>query len=156
MRQTVARVLLLLVMPALTMLLWLHGSESSPVRASVPVASAANTLSDTVRLAVIGDFGYAGQPESDVAALVRGWDPELVITIGDNNYETGSAKTIDANIGQYYHSFIYPYFGNYGQGADRNRFFPTLGNHDWETPGAQPHLDYFTLPGNERYYDFTW
>jgi hypothetical protein len=32
----------------------------------------------------------------------------------------------------------------------------SLGNHDWHTPGAQPYLDYFTLPGNERYYDFTW
>ena len=35
-----------------------------------------------------------------------------------------------------------------------NRFFPSLGNHDWVTPGAKPYLDYFTLPGNERYYDF--
>ena len=34
-----------------------------------------------------------------------------------------------------------------------NRFFPVLGNHDWDTPGAAPYLDYFTLPGNERYYD---
>jgi hypothetical protein len=30
-----------------------------------------------------------------------------------------------------------------------------LGNHDWQTDEAQPYLDYFTLPGNERYYDFT-
>jgi hypothetical protein len=37
-----------------------------------------------------------------------------------------------------------------------NQFFPTLGNHDWYTPGAQPYLDYFHLPGNERYYDFVW
>ncbi len=35
-------------------------------------------------------------------------------------------------------------------------FFPTLGNHDWYTNDAQPYLDYFTLPGNERYYDFVW
>jgi hypothetical protein len=31
-----------------------------------------------------------------------------------------------------------------------------LGNHDWTTNDAQPYLDYFELPGNERYYDFTW
>jgi hypothetical protein len=24
------------------------------------------------------------------------------------------------------------------------------------TPGARPYLDYFTLPGNERYYEVTW
>ncbi|RMG65237.1 MAG: T9SS C-terminal target domain-containing protein, partial [Calditrichaeota bacterium] len=41
-------------------------------------------------------------------------------------------------------------------GADVNRFFPALGNHDWKAAGAQPYLDYFTLPGNERYYDFVW
>jgi hypothetical protein len=27
-----------------------------------------------------------------------------------------------------------------------------MGNHDWAT-GGQAHLNYFTLPGNERYYD---
>jgi hypothetical protein len=76
--------------------------------------------------------------------------------LGDNNYPDGAAETIDANIGQFYHAFIHPYEGDYGQGADINRFFPTLGNHDWTTDNAQPYLDYFTLPGNERYYDFTW
>jgi hypothetical protein len=44
--------------------------------------------------------------------------------------------------------------GKYGRGASENRFFPSLGNHDWYTPGAQPYLDYFALPGNERYYEF--
>ncbi len=42
----------------------------------------------------------------------------------------------------------------FGPGAPENRFFPTLGNHDWYTEGAAPYLDYFMLPGNERYYDF--
>src|SRR5439155_395438 len=58
-----------------------------------------------------------------------------------------------------YHSFIYPYTGSYGAGATANRFFPCLGNHDWgdtypNPTGAQPYFDYFTLPNNERYYDF--
>lgn len=106
--------------------------------------------------AVIGDYGEAGPIAEAVAALVRSWNPEIIITTGDNNYPSGEASTIDANIGQYYHSYIAPYAGSYGQGADVNRFFPSLGNHDWQTPGAQPYLDYFTLPGNERYYDFVW
>lgn len=110
----------------------------------------------SVRFAVIGDFGLAGQAEQDIAALVRSWNPEFVITTGDNNYEKGGATTMDANVGQYYHDYIYPYLGSYGAGADRNRFFPILGNHDWFTTGAKPYLDYFTLPGIERYYDFAW
>jgi tartrate-resistant acid phosphatase type 5 len=106
-------------------------------------------------MAIIGDFGADNSAEADVAALIHGWQPDIIITVGDNNYPSGSVDTIDANIGKYYHDYIYPYTGSYGSGADVNRFFPILGNHDWNTTGVQPYLDYFTLPGNERYYDFT-
>lgn len=105
---------------------------------------------------MIGDYGLAGDAEARVAQLIQNWGPDLIITTGDNNYPDGEAETIDANIGQYYQQYIYPYFGSYGPGADRNRFFPTLGNHDWNTDSAQPYQDYFTLPGNERYYEYTW
>ena len=111
--------------------------------------------SQPTRFAIIGDYGYSGQPELDVANLVKSWNPEFVITLGDNNYDLGSAATIDQNIGQYYHQFISPYTGGYGSGDTSNRFFPSLGNHDWISAGAAPYLTYFTLPGNERYYDFT-
>lgn len=114
----------------------------------------------TVDFAAIGDYGYAGQPEADVANLVKSWNPDFIITLGDNNYDNGAASTIDANIGQYYHDFIGNYTGMYGPGAVSNNFYPALGNHDWGTrlgnpPVPQPYLDYFTLPGNERYYNFS-
>src|SRR5687768_5814715 len=113
-----------------------------------------------LKVAVIGDFGDAGPSEASVADMVLGWNPDFIITTGDNNYPDGEASTIDANIGQYYHSYIGNYQGSYGQGASTNRFFPSLGNHDWKTTNAQPYLDYFTLPtgspGGERFYQFTW
>jgi tartrate-resistant acid phosphatase type 5 len=109
-----------------------------------------------VRFAVIGDYGSGRQAAADVAELVKSWEPDFIITTGDNNYPSGSAETIDRNIGQFYHEFIHPYLGQYGEGAETNRFLPTLGNHDWDTDRAKPYLDYFTLPGNERYYDFSW
>jgi hypothetical protein len=112
------------------------------------------TPESAIRFAVIGDFGMGNQDEADVAALVHSWTPDFVITVGDDNYPSGAAETIDANIGQYYHDFIFPYTGSYGPGATENRFFPTLGNHDWLTDGAKPYFEYFKLPGNERYYDF--
>jgi tartrate-resistant acid phosphatase type 5 len=112
------------------------------------------TPNPSLRFAVIGDFGEGGQAEADVAGLVHSWNPDIVITVGDNNYPSGAAATIDAHIGQYYHDFIFPYTGAYGPGAAENRFFPTLGNHEWYTAGAKPYFDYFNLPGNERYYDF--
>jgi len=114
------------------------------------------SLSAQVKFAAIGDYGSAGSNEEAVANLIDSWNPELIITMGDNNYPHGSASTIDENIGQYFHHYIYPYTGSYGTGSDSNKFFPSLGNHDWDAPNAQPYLDYFELPGNERYYDFIW
>lgn len=119
-----------------------------PVAEQVTVERAAP---ETV-FAIIGDFGFAGPAEADVSALVHGWTPEFVLTTGDNNYNDGAASSIDANIGQYYHDFIAPYRGSYGEGARDNRFFPALGNHDWRTSSLKPFTDYFVLPGNERYY----
>jgi tartrate-resistant acid phosphatase type 5 len=111
---------------------------------------------ETVRFAVIGDYGDNSRRQAEVAALVRRLDPAFIITTGDNNYPAGEQATIDQNIGQYYSSYIAPYFGEYGEGSLENRFFPALGNHDWQTGSAKPFTDYFTLPGNERYYEFNW
>jgi hypothetical protein len=121
-----------------------------------PGAASAASRTATTRFAAIGDYGYAGPAEQAVADLVKSWRPEFIVTLGDNNYPRGSAETIDVNIGLFYHDYIAPYVGRFGCGATRNRFFPALGNHDWMSPDAAPYLAYFTLPGNERYYDFTW
>ena len=121
-----------------------------------PTLSPSPTLEPPVVFAVIGDYGSGNHTEGEVADLVNSWQPAFIITTGDNNYPSGSAKTIDATIGQFYHEYISPYKGEFGDGGKQNRFFPSLGNHDWVTDGAGPYLKYFTLPGNERYYDFTW
>jgi hypothetical protein len=109
---------------------------------------------------VIGDYGaaYAGgasfSNEQAVANLIKSWNPDFIITTGDNNYPNNEASNIDTNIGQFFHEYIYPYVGTYGAGASSNRFWPCIGNHEWPfgVAGLQPYLDYFTLPGNERYY----
>lgn len=119
-----------------------------------PITGQPSDCLATTRMAVIGDYGDYGRAEMDVATLVNSWDIDLIVTVGDNNYPDGAAETIDANIGQYYQAYIHPYQGEYGPGASQNRFFPALGNHDWNSGTIQPYLDYFTLPGNERYYDF--
>ncbi|MFM7160293.1 MAG: metallophosphoesterase family protein, partial [Planctomycetaceae bacterium] len=93
---------------------------------------------------------------AQVARLVDSWRPDFILTTGDNNYPRGEATTIDWNIGRHYAHYIGDYRGQFGPGAETNRFFPVLGNHDWDAPrvGCQAYRDYFTLPGNERYYDF--
>ena len=110
--------------------------------------------------AAIGDFGEAcddlgPEHEAAVAALVKSWNPDYIITTGDNNYPLGEAFTIDTNIGQFYSDFIYPYHGGWPSAATENRFWPALGNHDYTPDPPTPHYDYFTLPGNERYYEHT-
>ncbi len=123
---------------------------------SAPEITPTATLLPGIRFAVIGDFGLDGPGLQQVSDLVKSWNPDFIITVGDNNYPSGAAATIDNNIGKYFHDYIYPYTGAYGAGSSENRFFPSLGNHDWVTDSAKPYLDYFTLPGNERYYSFTW
>lgn len=103
--------------------------------------------------AVIGDYGYAGANEEAVATRVNSWRPAYIVTTGDNNYDNGATATIERNIGAYYHRYIGGYAGPAGPDTTRaNHFFPSLGNHDLYTPGGQPYLAYFSLPGNERYY----
>lgn len=98
-----------------------------------------------VRFAVIGDFGLAGPAAEAVAGLVAAWDPEFVVTVGDNNYPSGSELTFDQNVMAYYGDYV-----------REERFFPALGNHDWGnyTVETLPFPTFFPyLPGNKRYYD---
>lgn len=114
----------------------------------------------SIHFAVIGDYGSATLSEKKVSKRLKTLKPEFIITLGDNNYPAGCAETIDDNIGQFYHNYIGNYQGKYGKGAKINRFFPSMGNHDWAAliscPSNKrlPYLDYFSLPGNQRYYDF--
>jgi hypothetical protein len=105
------------------------------------------------RVAAIGDYGRNNDLEAATANLVQSWAASAIVTVGDNNYPHGEAGTIDANIGKYFHNYIAPYNGSYGAGARVNAFFPALGDHEYDTQFAKAYLDYFTLPGNERYYD---
>lgn len=127
-------------------------SAPAPTTAALPAPTAAAAM----------ETPTPGEPlqnprQAAVARKVADWAPDFVVTTGDNNYPRGEATTIDRNIGKYYASFIGNYQGAFGKGAESNRFFPVLGNHDWDMPnkqGCRAYLDYFTLPGNERYYDF--
>src|SRR3972149_6817631 len=61
----------------------------------------------SAHFAVIGDYGVDNTNEAGVAALVKSWSPDFIITTGDNNYLYGESSTIDRNIGKYYHEYIY-------------------------------------------------
>jgi tartrate-resistant acid phosphatase type 5 len=119
----------------------------------IPAATCAQ-LPDFVRCAVIGDFYNATANTPGVANLVKSWNPDLIVTTGDNSNNT-SMTEMDRQVGQFYGAYIHYPAGSpsvYAPGVVTNAFFPTLGNHDWDG-GISGWTDYFELPGNERYYD---
>lgn len=129
-----------------------------------PPVITVNMSADSCVFAVIGDYGLDGEDEAAVGELVKSWNPDFIITTGDNNYENGEMSTIEDNITRYYGDYIYNFdaeeqYRCNGKAFDEqiNRFFPSPGNHDtYGFSGMKPYLNFFTLPGNEKYYGFTW
>ncbi len=127
--------------------------------------------------AVIGDYGTGDNQAAAVATLVNSWNPAFVIATGDDyRAEAGGSgdEKYDLSTGRFYCSFLSDIStsGTFcpppGQAAV-NRFFPSLGNHDYSDTGditglPETYTQYFSLPGigvtssatsgNERYYDF--
>ncbi len=109
-----------------------------------------------VFFANIGDYGARSVAQRRVSQLIDSLKAQFIITTGDNVYPyIKSFDWMDDAIGPYYARYIFPYKGKYGPGSPGvNRFFPSPGNHDWYYNGWKIYLEYFELPGNERYYDF--
>ncbi len=120
-----------------------------------------NAAFGQISFAVIGDYGDGSSNEAAVSDMIDSWDVDFVITLGDNNYSSNFDSTADEYIGKDYNQWIYPYIGSYPPGGSSdslNKFFPSPGNHDnngtSDIADLQAYLDFFTLPNNERYYDF--
>ncbi|HWB19973.1 MAG TPA: metallophosphoesterase [Phycisphaerales bacterium] len=111
---------------------------------------------DSITCAVIGDYGDNSPAEASVAALVNNTiRPQFILTTGGNNALSHSFADYDLVVGQFYHQYLFPYIGIYGAGAaSENNFFPAPGNQDWDGDNLAGFLNFFSLPGNERYYDF--
>ena len=109
---------------------------------SGPTTAFGKAPASTLTLAVIGDYGC--QPGSTcrssplnelaVARLVHGWNPQAIITVGDNSYENGSAAAVAADQG--------PYVADIAAGT----FYPTPGNHDWLNGSIEPSTGFFHRP----------
>ncbi len=135
-----------------------------------PGVSTTATTPPTV-FAVIGDYGVDDENEAAVAELVASWHPAYIITTGDDYYTPAGGKgtgKYDESTGAYYGPWLKD-ITTTGKRCPKglapvNAFFPSLGNHDYDsaTPGPKTYLSYFNLPGtgfsnssgNERYYDF--
>ena len=139
----------------------------------LPAGMPSQAQASTITFAVLGDYGRNNTPELNVANMVVSWNPDLILTTGDDYYSgAGGSGTgmYDLSTGKYYCQFLKDAAPGTSCGAGSmdpltNRFFPSLGNHDYsDTGGVNSYLSYFTLPGigfsnssgNERFYDFVW
>jgi hypothetical protein len=106
---------------------------------------------------IVGDFGAGSSSQTNVANNQNAADPPLVVTVGDNAYESGTQSDWDNNV------FI-PQYENL---LRRAVFMPTLGNHDLNDVGASNwassvEIKMHLLPRNapsgqaERYYSFDY
>jgi tartrate-resistant acid phosphatase type 5 len=166
---------LVLTLLLVSMSLWLAWSggpsravvarELSAAETAIPLQKFDTPAPGALRFAVIGDFGSGTSNEAAVAELVKSWNPDFIVAVGDDRYGAGD---YDAAVGQFYCGYL----KDVGRGPNCpggpsavNRFFPALGNHDYSDGGGlAEYLSYFTLPGTgipagsrtgqERYYDF--
>lgn len=56
--------------------------------------------SSSTQFAAAATTHTAGSAVARVANMINAWDVDQVFALGDNNYQTGSADTIDANVGE--------------------------------------------------------
>jgi tartrate-resistant acid phosphatase type 5 len=137
----------------------------------------AQAQSSTVTFAAIGDYGSGDDSEGAVAAMVSGWNPDMILGLGDSYYIDAGGdgdQKYDLSVGKFYCNFLKDIntitgtFCPTGQ-APYNKFFPALGDHDYDDAGTinglpVTYTNYFNLPGsgytsssnNERYYDFVY
>jgi alkaline phosphatase len=84
----------------------------------------------TVTLVGAGDIARCDDNSDRATARLLGKIPGTVFTLGDNAYPDGTR----AQFGKCYR----PTWGKY-----KKRTKPTVGNHEYNSPGARPYFDYF-------------
>lgn len=89
-----------------------------------------------------GDIGNNGEEGRlgrchmrTVAARAIAESADLYLGLGDQQYEEGTREAFQAVFDRIW-------------GSVKDRFFPTLGNHEYKTPKAQGYFDYFIGEGN--------
>ncbi|MGW4823575.1 metallophosphoesterase [Streptomyces sp. NPDC004227] len=108
-----------------------------------PAADPTKPVQDEMVLAVIGDYGGCGvdrtcAEENQVADMVHSWNPQYILTTGDNTYQQGlPQEVVKAQ-------------APYKSDIDAGKLFPIMGNHDYgngcSPESVQPSVDYFKVP----------
>ncbi len=107
------------------------------------------TANDPLSVAVVGDFGELTANQLSVVTQMMAWQPDMLLTTGDNAYDSGTLDEFRVNL-----------FNPYQPLLAELSVYPSLGNHDIETENGTPYISLFELPvkrsGTERYYSFKY
>lgn len=104
---------------------------------------------DPLKVAVVGDYGNFSTDELRVVTQIMWWNPDMMLTTGDNAYESGTLDEFQVNV-------FKPYQALWAEVP----VFPSMGNHDSYTENGGPYKSVFELPqgnsDNEDYYSFNY
>lgn len=88
----------------------------------------ARTASGPTTLALVTDIGNCDEGEAQVADMVDAWRPEAIASAGDNTQSVQDCIPYADSVDDYYRE--------YTRGPTGPRFWPVLGNHDYDNEGA--------------------
>ncbi len=91
-----------------------------------------------LRLAMLADVGGGGRPQFDLAAVLRGAAPDLVLLAGDTVYPKFSDRLADQR-----------FFSVYREQMAGTPFFVVAGNHDTTYGPPWEFVDAFVCPTND-------
>lgn len=104
------------------------------------------------RVLAFGDSGCGEAAQYELAKVMGAQSPQLIVHTGDLVYPEGERR-------DYAKKFFEPYAGL----LSVTPFYPSVGNHDYQTEQAAPMFEEFVLPRNgpagatpERHYWFDW
>ncbi len=112
----------------------------TPTTAFTPAPGTSPQSGQPLTIAVGGDGAGGETTESDVTKLIAGWNPNLMLYLGDV-YQEGT----DSEFFNWYSPSTF--FGRFRTITD-----PTIGNHEYLTGSANGYFDYWNNPPN--YYSF--
>jgi calcineurin-like phosphoesterase family protein/fibronectin type III domain protein len=104
-----------------------------------PTAAAADPV-----IAAAGDIASSSSGDTKTANVLDALNPTLVLTLGDNAYESGTLSQ--------FNSYYEPTWGRH-----KAKTRPSPGNHDYRTSGASGYFGYFGStagPSGRGYYSF--
>jgi 3',5'-cyclic AMP phosphodiesterase CpdA len=104
-----------------------------------------------VRFVAFGDSGSGDADQRAMLDQMRTVPFDLLVHTGDLAYDDGTRAQFEANV-----------FSVYADVFQAFPFYPASGNHEYNSEGAAPFREAFSLPenggrdGRERWYSFDW